>query len=158
MEDCMVCERIDWIKRGKNPYFVKELNTGYVVIGDHQRIKGYTVFLCKEHATELHFLEPDFRDKFLHEMAIVAEAVYNTFQPDKLNYELLGAGRGVHMHWHIFPRKQGDTETGGPVWQLGSELAADQFIPTPAELEDLKARLRVELEQLLKRENKRQEG
>ena len=38
MEYCMICERIDWIKNGKNPYFVKELSTGYVVIGDHQRI------------------------------------------------------------------------------------------------------------------------
>ena len=28
-------------------------------------------------------------------MAIVAEAVYNAFQPDKLNYELLGAGDGT---------------------------------------------------------------
>ena len=56
VKHCMVCERIDWIKNGKNPYFVKELNTGYVVIGDHQRIKGYSLFLCKEHATELHFL------------------------------------------------------------------------------------------------------
>ena len=81
MEYCMTCERIDWIKNGKNPYFVKELNTGYVVIGDHQRIKGYSLFLCIEHATELHFLEPDFRDEFLHEMAIVAEAVYNAFKP-----------------------------------------------------------------------------
>lgn len=149
MEECMVCERIDWIKNGKNPYFVKELNTGYVVIGDHQRIKGYSLFLCKEHATELHFLEPHFRDEFLHEMAIVAEAVYNAFQPDKLNYELLGAGNGVHMHWHLFPRRKGDTDTDGPVWKLGAELAADEFLPTPEELEDLKTRLCVELEKLL---------
>ena len=115
MEYCMICERIDWIKNGKNPYFVKELSTGYVVIGDHQRIKGYTLFLCKQHTTELHFLDPDFRDRFLHEMAIVAEAVYNAFQPDKLNYELLGAGSGLHMHWHIFPRRKGDTKAAGPV-------------------------------------------
>lgn len=86
MEYCMVCERIEQIKAGKNPYFVKELNTGYVVIGDHQRLKGYSLFLCKKHAMELHFLEPDFRDEFLHEMAVVAEAVYNAFKPDKLNY------------------------------------------------------------------------
>lgn len=79
----MICERIEWIKAGKNPYFVRELNTGYVVIGDHQRIKGYTLFLCKEHATELHFLEPGFRMEFLREMSLVAEAVYNTFRPDK---------------------------------------------------------------------------
>lgn len=79
------------------------------MIGDHQRIKGYSLFLCKEHATELHFLKPDFRDRFLHEMAIVAEAVYNACKPDKLNYELLGAGSGGHMHWHLFPRRKGDS-------------------------------------------------
>lgn len=147
MEDCMVCERIDRIKEGRNPCFVRELNTGYVVIGDHQRIKGYSLFLCKEHATELHFLEPSFRDEFLHEMAVVAEAVYNAFKPDKLNYELLGAGSGVHMHWHIFPRRKGDAP--GPVWKLGAELVADEFLPTPEELEDLKARLNAELDKLL---------
>ena len=37
--------------------------------------------------------------KILHEMAIVAEAVYNVFQPKKLNYALLGAGNG--MYWGI---------------------------------------------------------
>ncbi len=60
MCNCMVCERIARIKQGKNPYFVRELETGYVVLGDYQRFKGYTLFLCKEHATELHFLENGF--------------------------------------------------------------------------------------------------
>lgn len=32
------------IKEGTNPYFVKELETGYVVIGDNQHFKGYTIF------------------------------------------------------------------------------------------------------------------
>jgi len=35
-KDCLICERIDMIKEGINPYFVAELETGYVVIGDHQ--------------------------------------------------------------------------------------------------------------------------
>ena len=149
MDNCGVCERIELTKSGKNPYFVRELKTGYVVIGDHQRIKGYSLFLCKEHATELHFLEPSFRDEFLHEMAIVAEAVYMAFKPDKLNYELLGAGNGQHMHWHLFPRRKGDTPTGGPVWRLGAELLDDKFLPTPEELENLKVRLNAELDKLL---------
>lgn len=46
---CFVCERISMIQEGNNPYFVKELETGYVVIGDYQHFKGYTLFLCKEH-------------------------------------------------------------------------------------------------------------
>ncbi len=150
MAGCAVCERIDWIKRGENPYFVRELNTGYVVMGDSQRIKGYTLFLCKQCAAELHLLEPEFRDEFLREMAVVAEAVYRAFKPEKLNYELLGVGRGVHMHWHIFPRRAGDTPKPGPVWQLGDELRAEAYRPGREELETLKGQLNRELDQLLR--------
>lgn len=147
---CLVCDRIDMIKAGKNPYFVKELETGYVVIGDHQRFKGYTLFLCKEHATEIHFLEKCFRSKFLEEMSLVAEATYHAFKPDKLNYELLGAGNGVHMHWHFFPRRVGDTPTPGPVWKLDAEEMYDEkYVPTEQELEELKSRLDFELCKLL---------
>lgn len=148
-DDCMICERIRWIKEGKNPYFVRELSTGYVVIGDHQRFRGYSLFLCKRHAEELHFLEPEFRARFLYEMSIVAEAVYRAFQPDKLNYELLGAGKGLHMHWHILPRKVGDTPHPGPVWQLGDALFSEEFLPSPEELADLRERLNAQLEKLL---------
>ena len=49
---CIICERIEMIKSKENPYFVKELDTGYVVIGDNQHFKGYTLFLLKEHKVE----------------------------------------------------------------------------------------------------------
>ncbi len=29
---CLICQRIELIKAGQNPYFVKELETGYVVL------------------------------------------------------------------------------------------------------------------------------
>ena len=31
MADCLICKRIEMIKNNENPYFVKELETGYVV-------------------------------------------------------------------------------------------------------------------------------
>lgn len=68
---CLICERIQMIKEYKNPYFVKELETGYVVLGDHQHFKGYTLFLCKEHKTELFQLDKDVKIKFLEEMSLV---------------------------------------------------------------------------------------
>lgn len=149
LDKCMICERINLIKKGKNPFFVRELKTGYVVLGDVQRFKGYTLFLCKEHATELHFLKKDFRNVFLEEMSLVAEAVYNAFHPDKLNYELLGVGNGVHMHWHIFPRRTGDTPEQGPVWKLSiAELNSDEYKPDEEELENLKTLLNYELDKL----------
>lgn len=58
---CFICERIDEIKQGTNLYFVKELKTGYVVIGDHQFFEGYTLFLCKNHVNELHELSDEFK-------------------------------------------------------------------------------------------------
>lgn len=150
MCDCGVCERIRLIQDGHNPYFVRELKTGYVVIGDIQRIKGYTLFLCKEHATEIHFLDKDFRSMFLEEMSLVAEAVYNAFKPDKLNYELLGSGNWAHMHWHIFPRRAHDTPVPGPIWQLGkTELNDESYRPSLEELEELKKILNAALDELL---------
>ncbi len=152
MDNCFVCERIQLIKVGRNPFFVRELKTGYVVLGDIQRFKGYTLFLCKEHATELHFLESEFRIAFLEEMSLVAEAVYNAFKPDKLNYELLGVGNGVHMHWHIFPRRNGDTPDPGPVWRLDkAEMNSAKYKPSKEELEELRATLDRELGELLGR-------
>lgn len=44
---CLICERIEMIKNNENKFFVKELKTGYVVLGDNQHFKGYTLFLYK---------------------------------------------------------------------------------------------------------------
>ena len=113
--DCLICERISQIHKNTNPYFVAELETGYVVVGNFQFFKGYTLLLCKEHVSELHHLEPEFRQKFLVEMSQVGEAVYKSFNPEKLNYELLG-NTDQHLHWHLFPRYVDDPLPKMPVW------------------------------------------
>lgn len=151
---CLVCDRIEMIKNGTNPYFVKELETGYVVIGDNQHFKGYTLFLCKDHRTELFHLEPKKKIKFLEEMSIVAEAVSKAFDAEKMNYELLGNG-DTHIHWHLFPRVNGDlgkygNNGKGPVWWYPMEkMYDDSNRPTNEELEVMKSRLLMELDKLL---------
>ena len=126
---CFICDRIEMIKQGTNPYFVKELETGYVVLGDHQYFKGYTLFLCKVHETELYNLDDAFKMKYLEEMSLVAKAVAKAFDAEKMNYELLGNGE-THLHWHLFPRRNGDIGTygnngKGPVWWLPMEIMYD---------------------------------
>lgn len=141
MNDCFICQRIQDIKNGTNPYLVAELKSGYVVMCDFQLFKGYTIFLSKTHVSELHLLSADQREFFLHEMAMVAEAVYKAFTPKKLNYELLG-NTDNHIHWHLIPRYGTDPDPKMPIWTLGKEaLSADAARPTPAELEELKAKL-----------------
>ncbi|WP_315107985.1 HIT family protein [Clostridium intestinale] len=146
---CLICERIEMIKQKSNPYFVMELETGYVVIGDHQHFKGYTLFLCKHHVSELHELPKGFRVKYLEEMSIVAEAAYNAFKPEKMNYELLGNGDS-HVHWHLFPRVTGDTPKKGPVWWLPREEMYDDSKRIKGdELRNMVEKLEKELKNLL---------
>jgi diadenosine tetraphosphate (Ap4A) HIT family hydrolase len=148
MENCLICSRINMIKEGTNKYFVAELETGYVVVGDHQYFEGYTLFLCKEHKHELHELNIDFKEKFLVEMSIVSEAVFKAFKPDKLNYELLGNGDS-HMHWHIFPRRLTEPNPKSPVWWTPREIMySDGVKPSDEALEKLKKGLLNELNRL----------
>ena len=136
---CLICDRIELIKQGKNPHFVKELETGYVVIGEGQYFKGYTLFLAKEHVTELHQMEYETKIKFLEEMSIVQEAVAKAFQAEKMNIELLGNG-DAHVHWHLFPRRAGDMKGyghngRGPVWWVPWEkMSSEEYQPKESDL------------------------
>ena len=151
---CIICDRIQMIKNGTNPYLVKELDTGYVVMGDNQHFRGYTLFLLKEHKVELFELEEKLKAKHLEEMTIVAEAVSKTFGADKMNYECLGNG-DAHLHWHLFPRRNGDIGSYGnngkdPVWWYPrKKMYAEDTRPSNEELETMKRLLLKELERLL---------
>ena len=149
--NCKMCEKQKNIK--DDPYFIMELETGYVILGWYQRFKGYTVFNCKQHGPELHNLERNFKIKHLEEMTIVSEAVFNLFKPDKLNYELLGNGCS-HIHWHIYPRIKGDTPIVSSVYQLPNSALFDETTrPSDEERERLKSIIKNEIERLMKHQS-----
>jgi diadenosine tetraphosphate (Ap4A) HIT family hydrolase len=138
---CLICDRVKAIREGKNPLFVAELSTGYVVLGDFQYWRGYTLFLYKHHVAELHDLETNIRLRFLEQMSIVAEAVYRAFLPSKLNYELLGNSE-PHLHWHLFPRREDEPNPKQPVWVVDKSLRyAESARPSDSEVRDLKREL-----------------
>ena len=149
MEDCLICQRIALIKEGKNRYFVKELKSGYVVLGDHQYYKGYTLLLSKVHTNELHKLRPEERTQFLEDMALVSEAVYKAFKPSKLNYELLG-NSDSHLHWHIFPRYLDDPKPDYTTWVVPTSIRkSEKTIPRDENLGTLKKQLLTEIDKLV---------
>ena len=69
---CLICDRIEMIKNGNNPYFVKELETGYVVIGDNQHFYGQLIiqarnslqFLWEEDKLVFHGTAEKFRNHY----------------------------------------------------------------------------------------------
>jgi len=156
---CLICERIAMIEQNTNKYLVKELKTGYVVVGDHQHFYGYTLFLFKRHLVELSQLDEKEKMIFLQEMSWVAEAVQLATGCEKMNYELLGNG-DAHLHWHLFPRNPGDlADYGingkGPVWWYPYEMMFDeQQKLSDEELNGLKKQLSTALDQVLNSKQK----
>lgn len=137
------------IRDGRNPFFVKELETGYVVLGDFQFFRGYTLFLCKEHVAELHLLSPRFKKRYLEEMSLVAEAVWNWVNPEVLNYEALGNAI-PHLHWHIFPRHKDDPLPKKPIWEIPKEQRMGKAcMPDESVLAEYCDQLKAHIERLI---------
>lgn len=140
--NCGVCSWIDEAKASPD-YLIKELTTGYAVLSKYQYryYQGYTVFICKQHISELHELDSNFRLDFLREMSQVAEAVFKAFNPDKLNYEMLG-NTEPHLHWHLFPRYKNDPNFTKPIWVVDKQIRqADSTIVSLEEIKQFKKRI-----------------
>ncbi len=150
MKKCVFCEEIVKTKKGKNEYFVMELETGYVFMSWYQYFEGYTIFAFKNHFSELHQLDNNLKNKFLCEMSLVAEAVNRAFKPKKINYAMLG-NTDPHMHWHLIPRYSNDPKPKDTIWNIPEKIwASEKQKPTQEKLNELKRRLKKELEVLLR--------
>ena len=80
-----------------------------------QAFEGYTFLTLKWHEEELYRLADKDRKQFLEDMSLVASALSKAFNPDKMNYELLGNSM-PHLHWHLVPRYTSDPMWGRPIW------------------------------------------
>jgi len=155
--DCLVCESIETVRRGEDPFFIIETETGYATLERIQRFRGYTLFTCKEHFTELHELQKDTKLKYLEEMSIISEALYNIYKPRKMNYELLG-NLCAHMHWHLIPRYSGEERENEPIWRLPAEEMNDEkYRLTDDEARVMASEIRTEVERLMQRECQKSE-
>ncbi len=101
--------------KGENPTAVAEVQSGIIVLGDHQYYRGYSLLLSRKHVLEVFDLPWDERQVFLLETALLAEAVRETFGAVKMNIEILG-NKDPHLHTHIFPRHADDKDPNRPVW------------------------------------------
>ena len=146
---CEICERIEQARRGQHPGFIMETETGIAVLGDSQFFRGYSLLLCKTPATELHELPRDIKMKYLEEMSLLAQAVYNVTKCHKINYEMLG-NQVHHLHFHIFPRYADEENLLQPVWLFQPQGAdAEGFKMNIEHDASLIKELRAELSRLL---------
>ncbi|MFA5188320.1 MAG: HIT domain-containing protein [Patescibacteria group bacterium] len=79
----------------------------------------------------------------------MAEAVWKTFNPEKLNIEMLG-NTANHLHWHVFPRYANDPNPSKPIWVIDEKIRkAEGTKPSQKALDEMKNGLGNEIKKLL---------
>jgi diadenosine tetraphosphate (Ap4A) HIT family hydrolase len=108
---------------------IAELEHSYLILNRDQFFPGYCLLFTKQHQTELFLLDKEVRQGLMEEVSRVAQALAACFQPDKLNYELLG-NMVPHIHWHLVPRFRSEPLWPRPIWSEPHQelvLSADQY-------------------------------
>jgi diadenosine tetraphosphate (Ap4A) HIT family hydrolase len=95
--------------------FIAELPRSWLILGDAQFYRGYTVLLAKRHVNEIHLMPRGEAHELLDELLAVGKALNAVVHPHKLNYECLG-NQEPHVHWHVLPRSADDPMRLAPVW------------------------------------------
>ncbi|GAA1550764.1 hypothetical protein GCM10009678_37100 [Actinomadura kijaniata] len=99
------------------------MRTGTAVLGDVQRLPGYSLLIYEEEAGQLNDLPQPERVAFLADLALLGEAVEracSALDPEfwRINYSVYG-NSWEHLHGHVFARYRWEEETlrRGPVWR-----------------------------------------
>jgi diadenosine tetraphosphate (Ap4A) HIT family hydrolase len=138
MTECIMCRR--W--QDEPELRIIELEHCFVQLNRDQYFPGYSFVITREHVTELFHLDQQVRQSIVEEVNRVAAALFQVYQPTKMNYELLG-NMVPHMHWHLVPRFSSEPLWPRPIW---SEPHTDKLL-TPEQYRVEIARIRQTLTQ-----------
>ena len=105
----LIHQRVEAARKGENPTVICKVTSGWVVLGDNQKLKGYCLLLSDPVAGSLNELSPPGRAQFLRDMTNIGDALLEVFKPDKINYSILGNKDPV-LHAHIHPRYADEEE------------------------------------------------
>jgi diadenosine tetraphosphate (Ap4A) HIT family hydrolase len=97
----LIHERIALAREGKNKTVIARVSSGWVVLGDDQRLRGYCVLLADPIVDNLNELDEVQRKQFLWDMSAVGDALMSVLKPSIVNYSILGnIDRALHVHIH----------------------------------------------------------
>lgn len=99
----IIHRRVWMCQLGMNPTLIRRLPSGWVVIGDSQRLKGYTLLLSDPVQRDINHAPAHYRAMFLRDMAMVGDALLAVTGARLINYMIL-QNQDYALHAHMFPR------------------------------------------------------
>lgn len=110
-------QMVSQCRSGTNPRTICRVNSGWVVLGEVQFLRGYSLVLPDPVVGHLNDLSIPARRSLLHEVSLVGDALLEITDAIRINYEILGNLEPA-LHVHIFPRYRDEPENlkTSPVW------------------------------------------
>jgi len=118
----LIHQRVEAARSGINPTVISRVPSGWVVLGDVQFLRGYSLLLADPVMPDLNSLDKKQRIQFLQDMVILGDALLEVTGAYRINYEILGNTEAA-LHGHIFPRYMTEPEElrKGPAWFYNRE-------------------------------------
>lgn len=99
----LISDRVALAKRGENPWLIRQMTSGWLVIGDVQPLPGYCVFLADPVVPSINDLTEDARSQYSLDVLRAGDALLAATDAFRINYETLGNTEPA-LHTHIIPR------------------------------------------------------
>ncbi|MCH9660559.1 MAG: hypothetical protein K0U54_06575 [Bacteroidetes bacterium] len=97
----IIHERVDLARRKENNTVIGKMKSGWAVLGDDQRLKGYSLLLRDPIVDNLNAISIAERLQFLSDMTVLGDAIMEVLNPSIINYSILGnTDRALHAHIH----------------------------------------------------------
>ena len=108
---------VDDCRAGRCPRAIARIHSGWVVLGEAQFLRGYSLILPDPVVANLNALSHADRKTLLFEMTVVGDVLLELTGAVRINYEILGNLEPA-LHVHLFPRYADEPEAlrTRPVW------------------------------------------
>jgi ATP adenylyltransferase len=111
--DCVFCKHFSEDKDDA-AYILKRFKTVVVMLNLYPYNAGHVLILPLSHTRELYELEPHVQHELVEVLALTLKTLQTTLEPMGFNMganlgKAAGAGIPAHLHLHIVPRWNGDT-------------------------------------------------
>ena len=99
----LIEQRVALARAGDNPYLIRRMTSGWLVIGDVQPLPGYCVLLADPVVESLNALDEAGRIQYSLDMIRIGDALLAVTGAYRINYETQGNSEPA-LHTHITPR------------------------------------------------------
>lgn len=86
-----------------NLTFICTMNSGSLYLMKDQTLPGRCIFAFNKHEKKLTDLSSEEFSAFMIDLKKIAEAINRLFNPDNINYLILG-DKAEHLHVHVVPK------------------------------------------------------